>query len=189
MRGWAMNDLQGKGRILGFFCRSFLLTNTQHTQVFFILILFALVMFFLPKNAKAEDLALDSPFNLETISAGFDHTCGLKMDGTIVCWGDNTVGQTASPEGTFTQLSAGEYHNCGVKTDGTIACWGDNGEGQATSPAGAYTQVSAGGYHSCGLQPDGTITCWGDNYYGQANSPAGTFTQVSAGLSHNYSHR
>ncbi|WP_419851447.1 hypothetical protein [Candidatus Poriferisocius sp.] len=27
--------------------------------------------------------------------------CGLRTDGTIACWGDNTHGQTNTPNGQF----------------------------------------------------------------------------------------
>jgi alpha-tubulin suppressor-like RCC1 family protein len=31
------------------------------------------------------------------LSAGGGHTCGVKIDGTIVCWGDNSYGQATPP--------------------------------------------------------------------------------------------
>jgi len=120
------------------------------------------------------------------ITAGGFHTCGLRSDGTAVCWGDNSSGQASPPSGTFTQLSAGGYHTCGLRSDGTAACWGDNGSGQASPPAGTFTQLSAGSYsfHTCGLRSDGTAACWGYNGSGQASPPGGTFTQLSAGAEH-----
>ncbi|MBL8252584.1 MAG: hypothetical protein JNJ76_03180 [Candidatus Competibacter sp.] len=66
----------------------------------------------------------------ETISAGSYHNCGLKSDGSIACWGDNTYRQSIAPAGTFVQVSAGGYHSCGVKSDGTLACWGITGMGR-----------------------------------------------------------
>ena len=32
-----------------------------------------------------------------SISAGGRHTCGLQEDGIIVCWGDNSEGQSSPP--------------------------------------------------------------------------------------------
>jgi hypothetical protein len=94
--------------------------------------------------------------------AGRAHSCGLKPDGTLACWGDNGYGQVTAPSGPFTQLSAGDDHACGRKTDGTLACWGDDRYGQATAPAGLFLQVEAGGAHTCAMRIDGTVTCWGD---------------------------
>ncbi len=79
-----------------------------------------------------------------TLSAGGLHTCGLKDDGAIVCWGWNGYGQATPPAGTFTQVSAGFGHSCGLKSDGAVACWGWNDQGQATPPAGFFTQTQRG---------------------------------------------
>jgi alpha-tubulin suppressor-like RCC1 family protein len=67
---------------------------------------------------------------LGSVALGTDHGCAVRTDGTLVCWGDNTFGQSSPPTGTFTQVSAGTFHTCGVKTDGTFVCWGDNFSGQ-----------------------------------------------------------
>ena len=64
------------------------------------------------------------------VAAGGYHTCGLKTDGTLACWGYNASGQSTPPAGTFTQVAAGYAHTCGVRTDGAFVCWGDNSYGQ-----------------------------------------------------------
>ena len=94
------------------------------------------------------------------VDGGGTHSCGLRTDGTIECWGNNDYGQATPPGGQFTAVTAASGHSCGLRTDGTIECWGDNGDGQATPPGGQFTAVTASG-HSCGLRTDGTIECWG----------------------------
>jgi hypothetical protein len=34
------------------------------------------------------------------ISGGFTHTCGIRIDGTLTCWGSNT-GNRATPPTNF----------------------------------------------------------------------------------------
>jgi len=71
---------------------------------------------------------------LNRFSAGESHTCGLHMDGTVACWGNDHRGKSSPPSGTFTQISAGEDHSCGIRTDGTVSCWGFNGHGYTAVP-------------------------------------------------------
>jgi alpha-tubulin suppressor-like RCC1 family protein len=80
---------------------------------------------------------------------GTSHSCVLKTDGTVWCWGRNSRGQLGDNTtndsyvpiqvhgvddvGFLTEvssISAGNYHTCATKTDGTAWCWGDNYSGQ-----------------------------------------------------------
>jgi len=87
------------------------------------------------------------------VSAGNEHACGVKTDGSVACWGDNSYGQASPPSGAstptntptptltgagvhFVQVSADQFYTCGVKTDGGVACWGNNDYGQASPPSG-----------------------------------------------------
>jgi hypothetical protein len=123
------------------------------------------------------------------LSAGLGHTCGVKTDRTVACWGWNGYGQASPPAGKFKSVSAGYYHTCGIRTDGTVTCWGagttNTGvnfeHGQSISPSGIFSYVSAGYEHTCGLKPNGDAVCWGSYAHGQTNAPAGIFSQVSAG--------
>ena len=132
---------------------------------------------------------------LTSISSGLTQACGLKQNGTPVCWGvgqnyytpDPQEGEDKPPRGEkFTAISAGTRHTCGIKADGTALCWGGNYTGQATAPVDAkFSAISAGWAHNCGLRDDGTTLCWGRNENGQLEAPEGeSFKAISNGEDH-----
>ena len=115
------------------------------------------------------------------VDAGWWHSCGLRGDGSIDCWGSNPFGQANAPEGQFSSLVAGVHHSCGLRLDGNVDCWGSNSVGQAGPPPGRFTALSAGWGHSCGLRTDRSIDCWGVNWDGRADPPDGRFSAVAVG--------
>ena len=54
--------------------------------------------------------------------SGALRACGLRVDGTIDCWGRTSVG--GPPEGLFTVLDAAPETTCGLRADGAAICWG-----------------------------------------------------------------
>ena len=148
---------------------------------------------------------------LHVISAGRRHTCEVRIDGTVTCWGLNDSGQASPPAGSFQSVSAGDSNTCGLRVDGTIACWGQNYR-QKTSPpvdpprsatadvgsqpplrlrrptelpVGPFRSMSLGDFLACGVRVDGSVTCW-DGYENPPWSepgqlPPGTFQSVSVG--------
>ena len=98
------------------------------------------------------------------VDSGSSHACGLRIDGTVNCWGNNLHGQASAPDGQFSAVSAGGAHSCGVRADGTVNCWGHNLWGQASAPDGQFSAVSAGTRLSCGVRRDATAVCWGGGF-------------------------
>ena len=128
-----------------------------------------------------------------SVSAGTIHSCGVRTNGSAICWGSNEdgygsfIGQATPPGGPFVSIDSGYYHTCGVRDDGSVECWGGNWQGQATPLGFSFNSVSAGYDHTCGVRDDGSVECWGSNedgrgsFTGQATPPEGTFLSVSAG--------
>ena len=135
------------------------------------------------------------------IATGSFHTCAVKADSSVACWGNNRNGQLG--DGTTTNrnlpvavsglrgvrsVTAGSYHTCATKTDGRVACWGLNNNGQIgdgtktqrTTPVNVgaglsgVTSVAAGAEHTCAQKDDGTVACWGLNTRGQLGDGTNT---------------
>ena len=69
-----------------------------------------------------------------SLSAGFGHTCGLRTDGSVACWGLNDQGESSPPPGVFASVTVGDNFSCGLRPNGAAECWGYN-DGRTTPPA------------------------------------------------------
>ena len=47
-----------------------------------------------------------------SFTAGGLHTCGVRADGSVACWGSHGSGRATTPSGEFTSVSAGGSHTC-----------------------------------------------------------------------------
>ena len=133
-------------------------------------------------DIPAQAQPLDGQFR--AVAAGGRHSCGLRTDHTIRCWGFNYYRQAEAPVGQFRALAVSSTHSCGLGTDFTVQCWGSNQYGKADPPDGQFRAVAVGWYHSCGVRTVGTVQCWGYNeadgvYSGQADAPSGQFNAVA----------
>jgi alpha-tubulin suppressor-like RCC1 family protein len=130
------------------------------------------------------------------ISSGGEHTCALRTDGVVDCWGINaSAGQLGDRSPLthrglpgpildtlkYTTLSSGTSTTCGRAENGATRCWGGNfygalGNGDRSvvpepSPVASlgsgYTSFSGGGLHMCAINTEQRLFCWGDKKFGQ----------------------
>ena len=144
----------------------------------------------IPPAPPASDIRHD----LVAIAVGGFHTCGLRANGTALCWGTGEYGEIAQPprHETFTALSVGYGYACGIKTDRSVVCWDfdqidDQASGPIDPPSGAFQSIGAGFAQACGVKSDGAVVCWNANdldgeFIVQSDPPDGAFMSVAAGI-------
>lgn len=131
----------------------------------------------LPAGARAKSVAL-----------GDSHSCALSEDGSVYCWGTNSLGQlgTPGPSSTMrrvtlslpmTTLACGANHCCAADGAGALRCWGAANHSQLNVPpagmdfsdqplpsslSGSVKRLACGGENCCAVV-DTSLLCWGDN--------------------------
>lgn len=101
--------------------------------------------------------------------------CGLRADGTAVCWGSGSPYSLTPPAGVqFRAVGAAQEFACGLTNAGAIRCWGR----MSSTQAGPFTGLAVGRVDVCGLT-DSAIHCWSPDRVGTTIS--GTFGSISMG--------
>jgi alpha-tubulin suppressor-like RCC1 family protein len=114
-----------------------------------------------PSVASAGPVDLGAGYAAQAITAGGAHTCVIRNDGRVVCWGYGFYGQLG-------------YDNASSVGDGGTTFSGDPANQSAASVGpvnlGAghtAAAISAGYEHTCAILNDGTVRCWGNGLNGQ----------------------
>ncbi len=147
---------------------------------------------------------------VDRATSGGEHTCALKNDGTLWCWGQNASGAVGdgtttnrttpvqanvplSGSSTVIDFCTGSAHTCAIRSDGTVWCWGNCQVGQVGLPADYLAHpdpvqvgglpgtakpasIGCGDTHACVLLENQSVWCWGYAYLGQLGR--GTWTVV-----------
>lgn len=139
----------------------------------------------------------DFLLNVSQISPGYEHTCAITPEGSVMCWGrgaagalgNGTTANKLTPTlvpglNSVVSLTTGQTFSCALRKNGGVKCWGRNGFGETgtgsldasvltpTDVVGLTSGVVAisGRYsHACALLADGSVQCWGNG----ANSRLG----------------
>ena len=135
-----------------------------------------------------------------SVSAGRNHTCGIRTSGRLYCWGEDIQGQLGNGPGPGSDspvevvgnhtdwkvVSAGGNHTCARRATGRLYCWGSDSNGQVgddgdnvaqTVPVQVFgnridwtNAISAGERHTCARRTTGRLYCWGDDGNGQVGN-------------------
>lgn len=155
--------------------------------------------------SKDTPTKINNPSGWKQIAAGSSTTCGIKLDGSLWCWGFEGTNQkigngpTSTSQlspvsidaGPWMTVSISDEHACGIKNDGTAWCWGNNSSGglgtnnttkydvptQVVDP-GPWISISAGSFTSCGIKIDGSAWCWGSGAYKALGNGSTTNTSI-----------
>jgi alpha-tubulin suppressor-like RCC1 family protein len=133
---------------------------------------------------------------VEAVAGFADHTCALRSNDAVSCWGDNLYGQIGSGDTTSSwspigvnslgieEVAVGSLHTCAATTNARARCWGNNLKGQlgtavndgthnpTTSPVEVpglvdVGDITSGREHTCTRTTAGRVKCWGFNGFGQ----------------------
>jgi alpha-tubulin suppressor-like RCC1 family protein len=145
------------------------------------------------RNIKTSTTVVSGLADAVALSANRAHTCALRANGNVACWGFNAYGEIGDGTTVTRTVStavlgltdavairAGGYHTCAVRSGGSVVCWGWNvngqlGDGTTVAKANAVAvtgltdavSVSASDNHTCAIKKGGGVACWGWNVLGQ----------------------
>jgi alpha-tubulin suppressor-like RCC1 family protein len=128
-----------------------------------------------------------------SVAMGENHSCALRLNGDVYCWGANNFGQlgdgTNNPSlapvkvlgvAAATKIASFTGFSCALLENKTVKCWGENSRAQLgdgttihrSTPVlvnglGNVKDVDVGSAHSCALLEDKSVRCWGYNQNGE----------------------
>jgi hypothetical protein len=111
---------------------------------------------------QVRDAAGQPLTDVVAVGAGYDFACAVKIDGTVWCWGDDSLGQLGSGV-TFPMPPA--------KPPPPIP-WAVQVITANNKPLTGAAEVVAGDDSACALLHSGGVACWGADTHGQLGDNA-----------------
>lgn len=99
---------------------------------------------------------------MSKISVGAAHACGVLTDGALVCWGDNSFGQSDAPQGAYIAVVAGDHYSCAITAGETVSCWGQDPLVSDAPVGTGFRTLAASDNVVCANPEFGLARCWGD---------------------------
>lgn len=149
--------------------------------------------------SRAEPAPVAGATRFRVIRASGRATCGVAMDGALLCWGSNAargIQAGVEPCANFggggcvlvptavpglppvadvavavSELAWDQYM-CAIAVHGGLHCWGDRFGAPRALDDIRYVSISSGLEHACALADDGRAFCVGSNRQGRMGNPA-----------------
>lgn len=141
-----------------------------------------------PTSFRASSERVPALDDVVQVTAGSFHTCALRGDGSVFCFGHGGFGQLGEGRGDrssphripeldeVVEIGAGETFTCARRRDGRVICFGGNDLGELGVDDGSgpdhrtpvpdvdnVRSLAVGRHHACALRSDGRVWCWGMN--------------------------
>lgn len=132
---------------------------------------------------------------------GDSHSCALNANGTVQCWGSNSLGQLGDgvSEKSVTPVTvsgisnakaiagSGDYYTCAVLAEGTVQCWGRGNSRVDLLPVAIGGISDAVGIHiygssGCAVLASGGVQCWGSNAYGRLGNGSEVYSSTAVSV-------
>lgn len=119
------------------------------------------------------------------IALGNFHSCALRSDGTVACWGVYDADsyhpepvEVATP-GAVSLLSAGSESTCGLLDGEILTCWGTaagafNDQQEPKTLGVGFARIAMGDLFGCAVMVGSVVRCWGVADGGQLGTPSPT---------------
>src|SRR5581483_11062952 len=104
-------------------------------------------------------ITFQNPESFNDITAGDSHTCAIKNNGNVYCWGGNSNGQVGIPS----NVNCSGYGTCINRPTFVLTA----------------AQIEAGAEHTCALSSAGIASCWGVSAFGEVGGGATTNGQIT----------
>ena len=164
--------------------------------------------------AESDPVNIDDATDWKQVSAGETHTCAIKTNGQLYCWGYGEHSQLgaygASSKSIFSQFApaivdpaiewaqvdAYGSSTCAVSTGGGLYCWGLRSRDMRSlehkrnpgvtriGDATDWKQVSVGSICTCALKTTGRLHCWGYSQFGGLGSDPDDATDAENAVGH-----
>lgn len=118
------------------------------------------------RRYEGESLVIDG--DVRAVSIAFEHACGLRATGAVLCWGERDLGALGIGDRTGQAYRPVTVRERGMfrAGDGTFAS--TFGDARPVVGEHSFSAIGVGGLHSCAIERGtGAAYCWGANDHGQ----------------------